>query len=189
MGDCWIYYSELCLAGKTWDKKNAAQTRRCGIHQTLVREVVADHFKRKTQHLQLQYAEPMENATHLWCFASADHDNLFWVQKGSKFYFSATSWGIYQTNCLDAQSGTLKRAIIIIYHWCITRCSSERTIHWYEDTLSIVWPLLWGQPLSPGSDVDFLWVFADPPPPLFICQQVQQHISVSLCQPCEGLLT
>lgn len=61
------------------------QTRHCGseylnkvdlsasIHQSLVHEVVADHFKSKT-HLQLQYAELMENGTHLWCFASADHD-------------------------------------------------------------------------------------------------------------------
>lgn len=89
MGDCWIYYCELCLPGKKWDKKmqRVPQTRHCGseylnkvdlsasIHQTHVREVVADHFKRKTQlQLQLQYAEPMENGTHLWCFASADHD-------------------------------------------------------------------------------------------------------------------
>lgn len=198
MGDCWIYYCELCLPGKKMRQKNAACATNCGseylnkvdlsagIHQTLVREVVAGHFKRKTQHLQLQHVEPMENGTHLWCFASVDHDRTcFGCRSEANSTFQLHPGGSINPTAW-MHKVTLKRAIIIIYRWFITSFSSERTIYWYEDTLPIVWPLLWGQSLSPGSDVGFLRVF---PEQERSCQQVQQHGSVSLCQPREGLLT
>lgn len=188
MGDCWIYYCELCLAGKKTRQKNAA----CATNPALWHSSNSCSWSRcwfqeenTTSPASIRGTYGKWNPFMVLCIGWP-WQNLFWVQKWSRFSLLATSWGIYQPNCLDAQSGTLKRAIIIIYHWFITSVSSDRTLYWYEETLSIAWPLLWGQSLSPGSDVGFLWVFPDQERS---CQQVQQHISVSLCQPCQGLVT
>lgn len=126
MGDWRIYYWELCLSGgknETRKTQRVPQTRQCGseyfnkvdssasIHQALVRGVAADHFKRKTQHLQLQCAdrlqmEPICGVLHRLTMTEL----VLTAEVKENLLFSD------QPDCLAAQTGTLKQAATIIYH-------------------------------------------------------------------------
>lgn len=59
----------------------------------------------KQQHLQLLCAWTLWNGSPL-CISWPWH-KVFWLHKCGKFYFLATSWGIYQSNRLAAQPRSL----------------------------------------------------------------------------------
>lgn len=166
---------------------------------TPVDEVIADHFKSfdgaKQQHLQLSRAWTLWHGSPL-CI-SWPWQKVFWLHKWGKFYFLATSWGIYHSTRLAAQPRSLHRcktqlqSIITDLFQALASSQKEPFFFFFKHKGSFYFSrcgLFWcGQSPSPCSHVDFLWVFADQKGSY--SKPVHQRGSVSLRQPWEGLLT